>query len=203
MKELLFIAIFRLNGAYVGVLTSDGWFFDAEGRYIGWYDDEGQVWYRDGSLLGEILNENYILTRQGRRPFVRRTPRVPPVTPELPAAPADRIPTTGEPGWVDALDNILCHPTADEMVGQWNFQEGSIQFGDDRQFTLSVHGRAPERGVWKLRGNLILTPRPQDGEQPPNVVYRIVEYVPGRIVLRWLTRQGRSLPFTMHRQTDE
>ena len=202
MAEILFISIFRLSGAYVGVLTSDGWFFDAEGRYIGWHDKNSQVWHRDGTYLGEIIDENFILRRQGWLQSVRKTPKVPPIAPELPAAPPNRLPIAARPGWVDALDNILRKPESSELHGQWIFQEGAVTFSANQQYTLLVSGQSAETGVWQLRGNLILTPEQRSQEQPANVVYQILEFSSDKMVIRRLVHEGRSLPFSMTREIE-
>lgn len=70
-----------------------------------------------------------------------------------------------------------------------------IDFNSNRQYTLSVDGRVSETGDWQLTDGLVLTPKPQGGEESSRIVYQVLEFSPGRIILRQLIPQGRSPPF--------
>jgi hypothetical protein len=201
MTDIIFISIFRLSGAYVGVLTGDGWFFDAEGRYLGWYDEKQQVWNRDGSFLGEIVNQHYILKRENDwRKNLKMTPKVPPVRPDLPSSPPGRLAVNPEPGWNDALVNVLRFPVDTELFGHWSFGEDWIIFDQERRYTLTVNGMTAESGNWKLSGALILSPEGDDVSETGQIIYQIINYVPGEMTLRQQTPAGRSLPFTIIRK---
>jgi hypothetical protein len=50
-------AIYRWNGEYFGFLRN-GRLFNASSEYLGWITDDGRVWRKDGSFLGEIEDEN-------------------------------------------------------------------------------------------------------------------------------------------------
>ena len=39
-----------------------GYLFDGNGNYIRWVE-EGKMWKNDGTFLGEIVQDNYILKR--------------------------------------------------------------------------------------------------------------------------------------------
>jgi hypothetical protein len=197
MATIVFTSIFRLTGAYVGVLTDEGWFFDATGRYIGWYDDQKQVWNADGSYLGEIVKEHYILKRNDWRQNLRETPKVPPVRPELPAASPARLAMNAEPGWKDALTNVLYYPDAEELEGRWVFHAGWIELGSNQQYSLSINGRLSESGDWSLSNGLMLSPAEDAENRPSQVVYQIIEFIPGRMILRQQIPEGRSLPITL------
>jgi hypothetical protein len=74
--------------------------------------DEGEVWRRDGTYLGELVDGCYVLRRRNAAP---RSPRVPIEPPSsLPALPSSsswaprpffKKPTAGS-GWEDALDEF-------------------------------------------------------------------------------------------------
>ena len=99
--------IFRWNGERFGFLHR--WrLFDSRGYYLGWVD-EGEVWRRDGTHLGELVDGYYVLRRKDAGP---RSPRVsiePPSS--LPAPPSSswwalRPFRNPRAGWEDALDEF-------------------------------------------------------------------------------------------------
>ena len=102
--------IFRWNGERFGFVHR--WrLFDSRSYYLGWVD-EGEVWRRDGTYLGELVDGSYVLRRRNAAP---RSPRVPIEPPSsLPALPSSsswaprpffKKPTAGS-GWEDALDEF-------------------------------------------------------------------------------------------------
>lgn len=190
--------IHRWTGAYVGFLA-DGWFHDANGRYLGWYEEDATVWGADGCPLGTIVDGNYVLRDQRVAPPVRRTPRVPPVPPTPTRPPGSRIPRIPVPGWVDALEQVGRRPLRDELVGEWRQDDGVLHLLEDGRFVSSRADRPESTGSWQYRGDLITTPdgRPDCG--PENIVYRIIEFTGGTLTLRRLTAAEHNLPFTLHR----
>jgi len=97
--------IFRWNGEYFGFVHR--WrLFDSRSYYLGWVD-EGEVWRRDGTYLGELVDGYYVLRRRNAAP---RSPRVPIEPPSsLPAPPSSwtpRPPRKPIAGWADALDEF-------------------------------------------------------------------------------------------------
>jgi hypothetical protein len=103
--------IFRWNVERFGFIHR--WrLFDSRSYYLGWVD-EGEVWRRDGTYLGELVDGCYVLRRRNAAP---RSPRVP-IEPasSLPAPPSSssswtprpffKKPTAGS-GWEDALDEF-------------------------------------------------------------------------------------------------
>jgi hypothetical protein len=97
--------IFRWNGECFGFVHR--WrLFDSRSYYLGWVDED-DVWRRDGTYLGELVDGCYVLRRRKAAP---RSPRVPIEPPSLPAAPSSSL--TPRPsrkpraGWVDALDEF-------------------------------------------------------------------------------------------------
>jgi hypothetical protein len=95
--------IFRWSGQYFGFLDG-GFLYDAAGNYIGWVAGDGNVFRADGSYLGELVEDEYVL----RSPFAtvpaNRPPMSPPMTPTLPVPPTNRPPRAQRPGYADALD---------------------------------------------------------------------------------------------------
>jgi hypothetical protein len=191
------IPLFRWSGAYFGFLLS-GWLFDAYGRYLGWYDERGAVWARDGTYLGEIVEASYVLRRLTVSPPVRRTPKVPPVSPPLPSAPANRVPRVTLSGWADALDRVGLRPGREDLFGCWENDDHRLLLRGDLTYAL-VGGAPEERGTWGLRGNLILDPDAEPGEEPPNRVYAILEYDVETITLRRVSFEERTLALTLRR----
>ena len=47
------IAVYRWNGEYFGFIRNDK-LFNASSEYLGWITEDGRVWRKDGSFLGEI-----------------------------------------------------------------------------------------------------------------------------------------------------
>jgi len=97
--------IFRWNGEYFGFITNQR-FFDANSNYLGWVDDDGSVWKRDGHFLGEIVDENYVLRRHTMTEPAVRAQRAAPATPPTPAYPANRASRAQRAGWFDPLDQV-------------------------------------------------------------------------------------------------
>jgi len=191
-------SIFRWCGVYVGFLT-DQWLFDANGRYLGWYDGDMQVWRADGVGLGRIVDRHYILRDQRATPPVRRTPRVPPVPPRLPNPPANRIARVPLPGWVDALGEIGRRPTRDELLGEWRLDANVLSLSVDGRFVWSEQDHVKTNGSWDYRGTLITTPDPSGNAEPNNIVYGIIEFTGDTLTLRRVTVDENSLLFTLRR----
>jgi hypothetical protein len=194
--EVIVTPIFRWNGLYVGFL-SDQWFFGADGRYLGWYGEDLQVWRSDGVALGKIVDRHYILRDRRVAPPVRRTPPVPPVPPTLPRPPANRIARVPLPGWVDALEEIGRRPTRDELLGEWWLDENVLSVSADGRFVWSEHGDVKTTGSWSYRENLITTPDPPGNAD--NIVYRVIEFTGDTLTLRRVTFDENSLLFTLRR----
>ena len=98
--------IFRSNGERFGFVHR--WrLFDSQSYYLGWVD-EGEVWRRDGTYLGELVDGCYVLRRRDAAP---RSPRVPIEPPSsVPAPPssswAPKPLRKPSPGWEDALEEF-------------------------------------------------------------------------------------------------
>lgn len=97
--------IFRWSGQYFGFI-SNGHFFDASSKYLGWLESDGTVWGQDGALLGQLTDGNYILRDASRIPPIPRIPRIPPIPPIPPIPSINRIAKIGRIGWGDALDEL-------------------------------------------------------------------------------------------------
>jgi hypothetical protein len=98
--------IFRWNGEHFGFIHR--WrLFDSRSYYLGWVD-EGEVWRRDGTYLGELVDGCYVLRR--RRNAAPRSPRVPidppPPPPLAPPSWAPKPFKKSRAGWEDALDEF-------------------------------------------------------------------------------------------------
>ena len=96
--------IFRWNGEYFGFI-SNGRLFDKYSHYLGWVDGN-EVWRKDGTYLGEIVEGAYILRRTLMATRTRRAVRATPATPAIRADRASRAPRAKRAGYVDALDEF-------------------------------------------------------------------------------------------------
>jgi hypothetical protein len=85
MKEF----IYRWNGEYFGFLYN-GRLFDKYSTYLGWVD-ENEVWKKDGTYFGEIIEGSYILRRTSMAARARRAIRAIPATPATPASRINRV----------------------------------------------------------------------------------------------------------------
>jgi len=97
------IPIFRWSGEYFGFIHN-GYFFDADGNYLGWIEDDGSVWNQDGTYLGELTEGNYILRNTMKIEPIPKIPKIPPIPPIPPIPEIDRIGKIGKLGWKDALN---------------------------------------------------------------------------------------------------
>ena len=97
--------IFRWNGEHFGVIHR--WrLFDSRSYYLGWVD-EGEVWRRDGTYLGELVDGCYVLRRRNAAPRSPRAPIDPPSPPPLaPPSWAPKPFNKPRAGWEDALDEF-------------------------------------------------------------------------------------------------
>ena len=96
------IPIYRWNGEYFGFIHDNN-LFDATSNYVGWIEADGCVWRSNGTFLGRVVDNNYVL---------RCTDAADPAPKVSPAPPASPIPPFPEPnrlgrilpfGWVDAF----------------------------------------------------------------------------------------------------
>ena len=97
--------IFRWNGEHFGFIYR--WrLFDSRSYYLGWVD-EGEVWRRDGTYLGELVDGCYVLRRRNAAPRSPRAPIDPPSPPPLaPPSWASKPFNKPRAGWEDALDEF-------------------------------------------------------------------------------------------------
>jgi len=196
--EVSFVPLFRWSGPFVGFL-SGGCLFDANGVYLGWEDTQGRVWKREGTYMGQRVDGNYVMRRDGFPQPVPQPRKVPPVVPDLPAPPAARTARPPMPGWTDALARVGLRPGPADLAGAWHNQTERIQLNDDGTYLL-VSGQAqPQIGRWELRTNLILTPAAPTAEEPARLAFHIIEYEAHSLNLRRVTQRERSIPLTLHR----
>ncbi|EGR1587508.1 hypothetical protein H7696_02420 [Vibrio alginolyticus] len=97
--------IYRWNGQYFGFIKNDR-LFNASSQYLGWVTEDGRVWRRNGTFLGEVENENYILRRTSMATPANRAVRATPATPVTPARRANRAGKALRAGRIDALDEF-------------------------------------------------------------------------------------------------
>ena len=97
--------IFRWNGEHFGFIHR--WrLFDLRSYYLGWVD-EGEVWRRDGTYLGELVDGCYVLRRRNAATRSPRVPIDPPSRPPLaPPSWAPKPFKKPRAGWEDALDEF-------------------------------------------------------------------------------------------------
>jgi hypothetical protein len=94
--------IFRWSGEYFGFIK-DGFLFDANGTYVAWAEADGSVWRTDGTYLGDIVEQNYILRNPTRSTAGNREPRPPPLRPGPMPTQVRRAPKVLRKGWIDSL----------------------------------------------------------------------------------------------------
>ncbi len=97
--------IFRWSGEYFGFI-SNGNLFSSSSEYLGWIKKAGSVWKNDGSYLGELVEDNYILRNTSRMKPMASMPKMTPMSLMAPMPPMDRMGRMGRMGWVDALDEL-------------------------------------------------------------------------------------------------
>jgi len=76
--------VFKWNGQYVGFIHN-GNLLDLNSRYLGWMEEEGQVWNANGSYLGQVIEGSYILRN------ATMFPPMPQMQPNRQARPALRL----------------------------------------------------------------------------------------------------------------
>lgn len=96
--------LYTWDGRWWGFILN-GRIFTTESEYRGWIDDDGRAWRKDGSFLGELTEEAYILRRTAMATPANRAARATPATPARRAARANRAARAGRAGKVDALAN--------------------------------------------------------------------------------------------------
>ena len=94
--------IYRWNGEYFGFI-SNGCLFDRSSNYLGWIDGK-EVWKKDGTCLGELIDNAYILRRTSMAIKATKATRATPATPATPATRASRAECATRAGYADALD---------------------------------------------------------------------------------------------------
>lgn len=94
--------IFQWNGEYWGFIYNNKLFNDSS-DYFGWIDGNNQVWKHDGSYLGELVEDNYILRRSNK---VEPIPKIPPIPPIPPIPKINKIPKIPKIGWIDPLEDL-------------------------------------------------------------------------------------------------
>jgi len=97
--------IYRWNGEYFGFVKS-GCLFNAASQYLGWVTEDERVWRKDGTFLGEIEDENYIMRRTYMATPATRATRATPATPATPARRANRAARASRAGRIDALNEF-------------------------------------------------------------------------------------------------
>ncbi len=97
--------VFRWNGTYFGFFAGD-WLFNRAGKPLAWVDSsDHSVWRRDGSYLGQVINDHYILRNRSQSRSSRAVPSAP--ANHVPhVAHVSRVGHVGLAGWEEALDAL-------------------------------------------------------------------------------------------------
>ena|SRR3989344_8621478 len=96
--------IFWSNGNYLGFIDDSGNLFSRDGLYLGWVEGS-LIWGGDdGQFRGQTWGDKYILRNKYSITPIAKIPRTTPVTPVLPTPPANIAPTILPVGFVDAFD---------------------------------------------------------------------------------------------------
>jgi hypothetical protein len=189
--------VFKWTGVYAGFFSNDR-LFDRFGRYLGWRDACGSVWKYDGEWLGQVVEENY-LVRDPRALSQRRPPQVPPVPARPPMPPAPRVARVPWPNCCDPLEALLRVPVLEELIGEWGSNDESLRLSEDGSFQwAAVESATTAVGRWELRGRELLLYW-EDVEEPERI-YWVIEFSGNSLLLRWMRKTGRSLPFWLHRR---
>lgn len=99
-------ALYSWDGRYFG-FVSNGRVFDANSRYVGWVEDDGRAWRADGSFLGEMVDDSYILRNINIAEPARRARRGQPGRPGVRGRPGDRGARAKRVGRIDPLAKML------------------------------------------------------------------------------------------------
>jgi hypothetical protein len=67
-------ALYRWDGRHVGFRSGDH-LYTHEGDCFGWVDDDETVWRTDGTYVGELMHDSYVLRSKRLREGSRRTRR--------------------------------------------------------------------------------------------------------------------------------
>lgn len=78
--------LYRWDGRHVGYRSGDH-LYTSGGECFGWVDDDDTVWRTDGSYLGELMHDHYVLRSKRLREGARQTRRK--MDPPRPIAPTD------------------------------------------------------------------------------------------------------------------
>jgi hypothetical protein len=97
-------SIYRWNGDYFGFIYNDR-LFNKHSIYLGWVDGT-EVWRTNGTFLGEIIDNDYILRRTYMAARSLRAIKATPATPAIPAMKANRAAKAIPSGYIDALDEF-------------------------------------------------------------------------------------------------
>jgi hypothetical protein len=96
-------ALYRWDGRHVGFRSGDH-VYDRDGECFGWVDDDDTVWRTDGTYLGELMHDSYVLRSKRLREGSRQTRRkMDPPRPIAPVEVADRPARLSLAGMDDAL----------------------------------------------------------------------------------------------------
>jgi hypothetical protein len=97
--------IFRWNGEYFGFIWKNR-LYDENSNYIAWIDGE-EVWKKDGTYLGDLYENTYILRPtkiENRSPC--KPKKIPTDHPTKPKLCPTREPKESRKNYVDALDEF-------------------------------------------------------------------------------------------------
>lgn len=97
--------VFRWSGEYVGFINN-GHIFDSQSAYLGWVEDDGKVWRKDGHYVGQLVDDNYILKNTTVIDPIPRIPRIPPIPPIPPIPAINRIGKISKISWTDVFDHL-------------------------------------------------------------------------------------------------
>ena len=97
--------IFHWNGKYFGFIKNEK-LFSKTSKYLGWIDNNGNAWNKDGHYLGEQVNDNYILRKTSKMKPMSKMSKMTPMSPMSPMHPMDKMGKAKRLGWVDALDDF-------------------------------------------------------------------------------------------------
>ncbi len=103
--EMNKLPVYRWSGEYFGFIKNSK-FFDSSSNYLGWVDEKGHCWNEDGSCLGEIVENNYILYKPNATKPHPKVAKIPPIPPIAPIPKINKIAKIPKLGWEDALDKF-------------------------------------------------------------------------------------------------
>ncbi|MEJ1355256.1 MAG: hypothetical protein RNU03_00100 [Candidatus Sedimenticola sp. (ex Thyasira tokunagai)] len=188
-------SLFTWSGQYVGFMDGK-WLYYCNGRYLGWRDHQYLVWQADGTFLGQLVEEHYVMRNLARCYPARQTPPVPPLPHDPPLSAGSQLPQQPRPGWIDTLEAATHLPFHHELVGTWAVDGKQLSLAADGTFLWQQESNKQESGSWSVQAARLTI---QEHEAKECATYLILEYSSEYLILRELSDSRRTFEIKLHR----